>query len=251
VDRYTQAGYRLIARSWPGMEGDIDALRADPSAIEHLGITEIADHYDGIVRELGKPPIIMGHSFGGAFTQLQLDRGLGVAGVAIDSAAVKGILTLPLSTLRSGFPVLRSPANNHKAVMLSPEEFHYAFANTMSAEAALAVYQRYAVPGPGHVLFQAALANFNPHAATRVDFLQRRARATLAHRRRRRPRGTIRGRPRDRAARRQIQRRDGVPRISGPFTQHHWPDRLEEVADYALAWAVEHARSATAEGAIA
>lgn len=29
--------------------------------------------------------------------------------------------------------------------------------------------ERYAVPGPNHVLFQASLANFNPHAATTVD----------------------------------------------------------------------------------
>src|SRR5206468_5185858 len=132
VNRYTQAGYRVIARSWPGMDGDIEALRADPSAIEHLGIEEIVDHYDAIVRELDEPPIIMGHSFGGAFTEILLDRGLGAAGVAIDSAAVKGILTLPLSTLRSGFPVLKSPANTHKAVALTPEEFHYAFTNTMT-----------------------------------------------------------------------------------------------------------------------
>jgi alpha-beta hydrolase superfamily lysophospholipase len=43
-------------------------------------------------------------------------------------------------------------------------------ADTMSAEESLAFYERYAAPGPGRVLFQAALANFNPHAATRVDF---------------------------------------------------------------------------------
>jgi alpha-beta hydrolase superfamily lysophospholipase len=77
---------------------------------------------------------------------------------------------LPLSTLRSGFPVLKNPANNHKAVSLTPEEFHYAFTNTLTEEESAAVYARYAVPGPGRVLFQAALANFNPHAATRVDF---------------------------------------------------------------------------------
>ena len=63
------------------MDGDIDALRADPTAIEHLGIEEIVDHYDAIISELSTPPIIMGHSFGGAFTEMLLDRGLGAAGV--------------------------------------------------------------------------------------------------------------------------------------------------------------------------
>ena len=112
----------------------------------------------------------MGHSFGGAFTQILLDRGLGAAGVAIDSAPVKGLLALPFSSLKSGFPVLKNPANTHKAVMLTPEEFHYAFTNTLSEEESAAVYERYAVPGPGRVLFQGALANFNPRAATKVDF---------------------------------------------------------------------------------
>src|SRR6059058_43111 len=170
VDRYTKRGYKVVAPTWPGMEGGIEDLRRNPDKVAGLGVTEIVDHYDAIVRKLDRPPIIMGHSFGGAFTQLLLDRGLGAAGVAIDSAAVKGILTLPLSTLRSGFPVLRSPANSHKAVALTAEEFRYAFANTMSAEESLAVYELYAVPGPGRVLFQGALANFNPHAATRVDW---------------------------------------------------------------------------------
>src|SRR5207302_10566121 len=104
VERYTNRGYRVIARSWPGMEGDIDELRRDPSGVDHLGIAEIVDHYDAIIRELDRPPIIMGHSFGGAFTEILLDRGLGAAGVAIDSAAPKGVYKLPWSTLRSGFP---------------------------------------------------------------------------------------------------------------------------------------------------
>jgi pimeloyl-ACP methyl ester carboxylesterase len=98
------------------MDGDIDELRHDPSGIEHLGIQEIVDHYDAIIRELDTPPIIMGHSFGGAFTQILLDRGMGAAGVAIDSAAVKGVLTLPWSTLKSGFPGARAEnATKHTA----------------------------------------------------------------------------------------------------------------------------------------
>ena len=152
------------------MDGEIDALRADPSAIEHLGIEEIVDHYDAIVRGLPSPPIIMGHSFGGAFTEVLLDRGLGAAGVGIDAAAVKGITKLPFAQLKSAFPVLKNPANTHRAVALTPSEFHYAFTNTMSEEASQAAFERYAVPGPGRVLFQGAFANFNPRAATHVDF---------------------------------------------------------------------------------
>src|SRR5690348_2748080 len=121
VPYYSDRGYRVIARSWPGMEGDIEELRRDPSGIAGLGLTEIVDHYESLIRDLDQPPIIMGHSFGGLITQILLDRGLGAAGVAIDSAPVKGILLLPFSTLRVGFPALRNPANVHKAAALTPE----------------------------------------------------------------------------------------------------------------------------------
>jgi pimeloyl-ACP methyl ester carboxylesterase len=120
--RYRQRGFNVVARSWPGMEGDIDALRADTSAIDDLGIEQILEHYEGIIEGLDSPPIIMGHSFGGAFTQILLDRGLGAAGVAIDSAPVKGLLALPASTLKTGFPVLKNPLNRHRAVALSGED---------------------------------------------------------------------------------------------------------------------------------
>ena len=132
------------------LEGDIEALRRDPSAVAGLGVTDIVDHYDGIIRGLETSPIIMGHSFGGLFTQMLLDRGLGAAGVAIDPAPVKGILTLPLSTLRVALPVLSNPANNHRALPITPEHFHYAFTNTLSEAESLVVYERYAVPGPDH-----------------------------------------------------------------------------------------------------
>lgn len=170
IERYTARGYNVIARGWPGMDVDIAQLRNDPSSVANLGITEIVDHFDHIVRALDRPPIIIGHSFGGLIVQVLLDRGLGAAGVAIDPAPVKGILKLPLSTLRVSFPVLRNPANLHRSTALTPEQFHYAFTNTLNNEEAAAVYERYEVPGPDRVLFQAGLANFNPNAPTRVDF---------------------------------------------------------------------------------
>jgi alpha-beta hydrolase superfamily lysophospholipase len=96
---YSAKGYRVIARAWPGLEGDIKELRRDPSSIATLGLAQIVDHYEAIIRELQTPPIVMGHSFGGLITQILLDRGLGAAGVAIASAPVKGIFFLPFSTL--------------------------------------------------------------------------------------------------------------------------------------------------------
>src|ERR1700737_1495445 len=147
IDRYSSRGYKVLAPSWPGMEGDIDELRRNPETVAGLGVTEIVDHYDAIVRRLDRPPIIMGHSFGGLFTQILLDRGLGAAGVAIDAAPVKGILTLPFSTIRTAWPALRNPANVRKAMEPTAEQFHYSFGNNLSEEESKKVYDRYAVPG--------------------------------------------------------------------------------------------------------
>ncbi len=170
VARYESRGYRVVNRGWPGLEGGIEQIRRNPSAIANLGIGEIVAHYEEIIRKLDRAPIIMGHSFGGLITEILLDRGLGAAGVAIGPAPVKGIIFLPFSTLKVTFPALSNPANNHHAIPLTPEQFHYAFTNTMTEEESLRAYERYAVPGPDHVLFQAAFANFNPHAATALDF---------------------------------------------------------------------------------
>jgi pimeloyl-ACP methyl ester carboxylesterase len=169
VAHLTRLGFNVIARSWPGMDGDIDDLRRDPSSIAGLGIEQIVAHYEKIINELEQPPIIIGHSFGGLMTQVLLDRGLGAAGVALAPAPIKGVIFLPFSTLKVSLPALSNPLNNHRAVPLTEDQFHYAFGNGLSEEASLKAFERYAVPGPDHVLFQAALANFNPHAATMVN----------------------------------------------------------------------------------
>lgn len=169
-ERFESRGHQVLAPAWPRMQGEVEDIRRDPSSLNGLGVAEIADHYAEIVRGLDRPPIIMGHSFGGLVTELLLDRGLGTAGVAVSPAPVKGVLRLPLAQLRSALPVLGNPANRARTVELTPRQFHYAFTNTMNATEAQAAYDRYEVPGPGRVLFQAAFANINPSAPTKVDF---------------------------------------------------------------------------------
>ncbi|TDW77885.1 alpha/beta hydrolase [Kribbella pratensis] len=168
-------GHRVLTPAWPGLDREVEEIRRDPTGIAGVGLREVVDHYENVIRALDRPPIIMGHSFGGTVVQLLLDRGLGSVGVAIDSAAVKGVLPLPLSTLKSTFPILGNPANKNKAVSLTPEQFHYAVTNTLTESDSAARYERYAVPGSARVLFQGALANFNPRAASRVDFRKRQA----------------------------------------------------------------------------
>ena len=168
--RFEQRGHEVLTPPWPRMEREVEALRRDPSVLNGLGVTEVVDHYDRIIRGLDAPPVIMGHSFGGLITELLLDRGLGAAAVAISPAPVKGVLRLPPAELRTVFPALRNPANRKRTVPLTAKQFRYRFTNTMNDADAEAAYERYYVPGPGRVLFQAAFANVDPHAVTKVDF---------------------------------------------------------------------------------
>src|SRR6476620_7634726 len=109
IDRYQKAVYKVLAPSWPGLEGEVEAIRKDPSPLRRLKLKTVVDHYERIIRKLDAPPIIMGHSFGGLITQRLIDRGLGAAGVAIDSAQSAGVAVLPFSTIRAGFPILGNP----------------------------------------------------------------------------------------------------------------------------------------------
>ena len=168
-ERCENRGHRVLAPAWPRMPGEVEDVRRDPSALNGLGLSEIVDHYAGIVRGLDRPPVIIGHSFGGLVTELLLDRGLGAAGVAISPAPVKGVLRLPPAMLRATFPVLGTPANRKRTVGLTPKQFHFNFTNTMAQDEAKAAYDRYHVPGPGRIIFQAAVANINPRAANKVD----------------------------------------------------------------------------------
>jgi pimeloyl-ACP methyl ester carboxylesterase len=241
--RFEGRGFTVLTPAWPGMDVDVEQLRADPSAIEDVGIAEILDSYEAKIRELARPPIIMGHSFGGAFTEVLLDRGLGAAGVAIDAAGVRGVTKLPFSTLRSGFPVLKSPANKHRAVALTFEEFHYSFTNTMDDAHARAAFERYAVPSPGRVLWEGAFANFNPRTPLQLDFknADRAPLLLIAG-------GSDHVVPAviDKATAKRFERTDGVTDFKEFPGRSHFTvgqDGWEEVADYALNWALEHAVS--------
>jgi len=246
ADRYTRQGHRVLAPAWPGLEAEPEELRRDPSPLRGLSITDVVDHYGKIIRGLEQPPIIIGHSFGGLYTQLLLDRGLGAAGVALDTAAPKGVLRLPYSTLRAAWPALNNPANLKKETPLTEEQFHWCFTNALSREESNAVYRRYYIPGSARPFFQAGLANFNPKAVTNVDY-RNPARPPLL---------LLTG-TEDRISPPSVNRANLKKQKQAPSATEyreypgrcHFPgqDGWEEVADYALSWTVEHARSWAAD----
>jgi pimeloyl-ACP methyl ester carboxylesterase len=171
IPRYRARGYRVIAPAYPGFEIEAEALRRDPSRIATLTIRDTVEHLESVIRSLDRPPILMGHSFGGTLTQLLLDRGHGAAAVVIDSAPTEGVYVTPLSQIKSLFPILKNPSNRTKAVGFTPSEFHYAFCNTLSAEESRKVYDRLHIPAPGSWVFGSILSNLMPgHQATWVDY---------------------------------------------------------------------------------
>ena len=155
-------GYTVLAPPYPGFDVEVEALRADPTPIEKLQVSEIIGMLENLIGNLDRRPIIMGHSAGGAFTQILLDHGFGAAGVAINSAPTEGVKVIPLSQIKSSFPVLKNPANRHRAVGLTPDQWYYVFANTFSEEESLALYERYHIPASGMIFWGSALANIHP-----------------------------------------------------------------------------------------
>src|SRR5438034_5136654 len=170
VDYFGKRGFAVSAPEWPRKQGDVEEMRATAEESAGLGVREIVDHYERLIRELDRPPVLVGHSYGGLFVELLLDRGLGLAGVAMSPAPPRGILKLPFSTLKAGAPALAHPSKRHGIVTLTPEQFTYGFVNTFSAEDAAAAYERYAVPETGQIFYEAGLANFHLHPPTEVHF---------------------------------------------------------------------------------
>jgi pimeloyl-ACP methyl ester carboxylesterase len=162
IPHYERKGFKVLAPAYPGFEVEVEALNADPSPIARVTVPQIIERLEGIIEPLSRPPILIGHSAGGAMTQILLDHGYGACGVVLNSAPTEGVLVAPLSQLKSTFPVLKSLANRHKAVGLTLEEWTYAFTNTFTPDESAALYKRYHVPASGSILWGGVLANFIP-----------------------------------------------------------------------------------------
>jgi alpha-beta hydrolase superfamily lysophospholipase len=169
VDLFREQGYDASAPGWPGDGETVEETRANPDAVANVGVEAVTDHYAKLFTDLPAKPIVVGHSFGGLIVEKLLGEGVASAGVAIDAAPIKGVLPLPISALRVAFPVLRNPGNIDAAISLTKEQFTYGFGNGLTQEESDELFERWTIPSPGRPLFQAATANFNPHAQTKAE----------------------------------------------------------------------------------
>ena len=243
IAHYQEKGFTVLAPAYPGFEVEVEALNADPTPIEQVTVPQIMERLEGVVGGLDRPPILMGHSAGGVFTQLLMDRGYGAVGVAINSAPTEGVKRIPLSQVRASFPVLRNPANRHKAVGFTFEQWQYAFTNTFTEARGRELYERYHIPASGHIFWASALANIHPGKDdTYVDY-KNPNRAPLLF---------ISGSD-DHLMPPKIQQSNAKHyKAAGTITEvkefegpHLLPsiEGWEEVADYALDWALRHAKA--------
>ena len=166
---FEEAGFVAVAPGWPDDPETVEQAKAHPEVFAHKSVGQIADHLEGVIRRLDQKPAVVGHSFGGLLTQILAGRGVARVSVALDPAPFRGVLPLPISSLRAATPVLANPANYNRAVPLTYEQFRYSFANAVSEDEAKELYETFAVPGSGVPLFQAATANLNPWTEAKVN----------------------------------------------------------------------------------
>jgi non-heme chloroperoxidase len=165
---FDEAGYAPLTPGWPDDPETVEEAKEHPEVFADKTVGQVADHFAEVIGQLKKKPAVIGHSFGGLLTQIIAGRGLSAASVAISPAPFRGVLPLPISALKAASPALSNPANRHRAVPLTFEQFRFSFANAVSEDEAKALYDSFAVPAPGAPLFQAASANLNPWTEVKV-----------------------------------------------------------------------------------
>jgi pimeloyl-ACP methyl ester carboxylesterase len=170
ADFFRQAGYAPLTPDWPDDPATVEQARAEPEVLSKKTLGQVADHTSEVIEGLDRKPAVMGHSTGGLLAQIIAGRGLSAATVAIDPGPFRGVLPLPISTLRVSLPVLRNPLNRGRAVTLSFDQFRYGWTNAIkSDDEAKRLYDEFHVAAPGVALMQMANANLNPFTEARVD----------------------------------------------------------------------------------
>ncbi|WEK61267.1 MAG: alpha/beta fold hydrolase [Candidatus Microbacterium colombiense] len=245
AERFRAQGHEVIVPGWPGIDDRTVAdIRRDPSALKGIGLTQITDHYERIIRALPVKPIIMGHSFGGVITQMLADRGLGVAYVGVAPGQTAGVTALPLSTLWTGTPILSNPFGRNGAKPLSKRHFHFTFGNDLPRAASDALWEESAVNSYNRVFFEGVTSVLNEKGGvTHVDYA-RTDRApllliageidhvvppTIVR--------AIEKKYRSTGSPAVVERKEYAGRTHRLVSQDGW----EQIADDALGWAVAHA----------
>ena len=158
AEPWRAAGYEVHTPEWPVIEGlSVAELRdAPPAALGSLSIETVVDRMAAYIQGLDRPPLLVGHSFGGLFIQLLLDRGLGRAGVALNPAPIAGVVPGWL-TLSAAAPAILRPQGWRRPYALSRELWAERYANAAPPALQAETWEQYVVPTSGRIIHQAAL----------------------------------------------------------------------------------------------
>ena len=169
ADFFQQAGYAPLTPDWPDDPATVDEARANPDVLAKKTLKQVADHTTEVINALDRKPAVMGHSTGGLLAQMLAGRGLSAATVAIDPGVFRGVLPLPVSTLKVAGPFLVNPLTRGRAITLTFDQFKYGWANALDEQEAKELYDRFHVAGSGIALMQMGNANLNPRTEAKVD----------------------------------------------------------------------------------
>jgi non-heme chloroperoxidase len=169
ADFFEQAGYAPLTPDWPGDPETVEEARANPDVFAKTTLKQIADHNAEIIDALDRKPALVGHSTGGLVAQMLAGRGLSAATVAIDPGVFRGVLPLPVSTLKAAGPFLVNPLTRSRAITLTFDQFRYGWTNALDDKEAKELYDRFHVAGSGMALMQMGNANLNPRTEAKVS----------------------------------------------------------------------------------
>lgn len=162
-------GHSVTTPGWPGEQATVAETRANAPLLAGIGIDDVTRAYERHVETLPQRPVVVGHSFGGLVAQKLLSSGHAAAAVAIDPAAIKGVKKTPLRQVWGALPVLSHPGNKDRAVSLTARQFAYSFGNRLPRRTSDALHERFAIPGPARLLFEAVAANKTADSPAEVD----------------------------------------------------------------------------------
>ena len=167
-DLFEDQGYATLAPGWPDDPETVEQAKADPDVFAGKMVRQVTDHYAEAIDALDQAPVVIGHSFGGLIAQKLAGESKNAVTVAIDPAQFQGVTALPPSALKAGAPALLTFNRTKHGVTLTYEQFAYGWTKAVSEEEGRALYEKYHVPASAVPIFQAATANFNPFAETKV-----------------------------------------------------------------------------------
>jgi pimeloyl-ACP methyl ester carboxylesterase len=169
ADLFQQAGYAPLTPDWPDDPETVEQARANPDVFAKKTLQQVADHTTEIINALDGKPALIGHSTGGLLAQILAGRGLSAATVGVDPGIFRGVLPLPVSTIKVAGPFLVNPLTRGRAITLTFDQFKYGWANALDEAEAKQLYDTFHVAGSGISLMQMGNANLNPWTQAKVD----------------------------------------------------------------------------------